>query len=173
MCIKINKICWHFRLNDRKIHITLHRQKKNVLSFSIIFCFVRLGTKSLLKWKGIMLSSDEEIDTPDGESSCTTTTGSTNPTPGTVKDLDFNGHTINDEGQKVNKCIMYIFVYILFYLFLFFCYIICICIMYKSFLYRSVFIYLSICFSFFVGVCIQLHIIGNSKYRKSVVRIMV
>lgn len=56
----------------------------------------------MLKWKGVMLSSDEEIDTPDADSSCTTTTGSTNPTPGTVKDLDFNGHTTNEEGHKVN-----------------------------------------------------------------------
>lgn len=56
----------------------------------------------MLKWKGVMLSSDEEIDTPDADSSCTTTTASTNPTPGTVKDLDFNGHTTNEEGHKVN-----------------------------------------------------------------------
>lgn len=49
-----------------------------------------------------MFSPDEEKETtPGADSSCTVTVG-TDPTPGTVKDLDFNGFTVDGEGHKVN-----------------------------------------------------------------------
>ncbi|XP_037027621.1 uncharacterized protein LOC119068226 isoform X4 [Bradysia coprophila] len=57
-------------------------------------------TKSLLKWKGVMFSSDEEKETPEGDSSCAATVG-TNPTPGTEKDFDFNGLTTDEDGHKI------------------------------------------------------------------------
>lgn len=45
-----------------------------------------------------MFGGDEEKDTPD--SSCAATIG-TNPTPGTEKDLDFNGLVQEEDGYKV------------------------------------------------------------------------
>lgn len=47
-----------------------------------------------------MFSSDEEKETPEGDSSCAATVG-TNPTPGTEKDFDFNGLTTDEDGHKV------------------------------------------------------------------------
>lgn len=49
-----------------------------------------------------MFSSDEEKETPEGDSSCAATVG-TNPTPGTEKDFDFNGLTTDEDGHKVRK----------------------------------------------------------------------
>lgn len=60
------------------------------------------GTKSLLKWKGVMFSPDEEKETtPGAESSYAAVTVATNPTPGTSRDLEFNRFNGNTEGHKV------------------------------------------------------------------------
>lgn len=67
--------------------------------------FYVVGTRNLLKWKGVMFGGDDEKDTPD--SSCAATIG-TNPTPGTEKDLDFNGLVMDEDGYKVMQHNLYI-----------------------------------------------------------------
>jgi len=64
--------------------------------------YLIIGSKSLLKWKGVTFSpDDEEKKTPGADSnSCGATIG-TNPTPGTDRDMDFNGFTTDAEGHKV------------------------------------------------------------------------
>lgn len=59
-----------------------------------------IGTKSLIKWKGVTFSAEDENETPEADSSCGATIG-TNPTPGTDRDLDFNGFTTDNDGNKV------------------------------------------------------------------------
>lgn len=58
-----------------------------------------------------MFSSDEEKETPEGDSSCAATVG-TNPTPGTEKDFDFNGLTTDEDGHKVKKYLFVIFFFL-------------------------------------------------------------
>lgn len=53
-----------------------------------------------------MFGADDEKDTPD--SSCAATIGSTNPTPATEKDLDFNGLVMDEDGYKVMHHNLYI-----------------------------------------------------------------
>lgn len=52
-----------------------------------------------------MFSSDEEKETPDDDSTCSTATATvgTNPTLGTDKDFDLNGLVADGDGHKVNK----------------------------------------------------------------------
>lgn len=72
-----------------------------------MFDIIRTGTRNLLKWKGVMFAADEEKDTSEGDSSCAATIG-TNPTPGTEKDLDFNGLVTDEDGHKVNYNVAYL-----------------------------------------------------------------
>lgn len=53
-----------------------------------------------------MFGADDEKETSEGDSSCAATIG-TNPTPGTEKDLDFNGVVTEENGNKV--CIFFFF----------------------------------------------------------------
>lgn len=66
------------------------------------------GNKSLLKWKGVVFSPEEEAElervekaTPEAGTSCATTAG-TNPAPTAEKNKDLKDFPSNANGHKVN-----------------------------------------------------------------------
>lgn len=71
-------------------------------SFSSMYVYVT-GTKSLLKWKGVILSSDDEERESPGTDSCSVATAVTNPSSETNQpNSDLKCLIGNEPGHKVN-----------------------------------------------------------------------
>jgi hypothetical protein len=94
----------------------------NRFFLTFLFSQIPLGTKSLLKWKGVMFTADDddgnvsnqhednseyEKATPIDDLSSSTATNCTNSTPNTVLDSNFYTYTMDNEGNKVGRIFLF------------------------------------------------------------------